>query len=99
MRVWILRIGFDLGASDRKAAAVIDGEVVFSDEVAWDPSKQSDPIYHFEGINDSLKKAAAHLPKVDAIGGSAAGLPCQQKFGGSGAHVVQCQPYPTSQQQ
>ena len=68
------RIGFDLGASDRKAAAVIDGEVVFSDEVAWDPSKQSDPLYHFEGINDSLRKAAAHLPRVDAIGGSAAGV-------------------------
>ena len=28
------RIGFDLGASDRKCAAVIDGKVVFSDEVA-----------------------------------------------------------------
>lgn len=68
------RIGFDLGASDRKAAAVIDGEVVFSDETPWDPSKQSDPQYHFDGINDSLKKAAAHLPRVDAIGGSAAGV-------------------------
>src|SRR5690242_7013145 len=29
------RIGFDLGASDRKCAAVADGNVVFSDEVAW----------------------------------------------------------------
>ena len=37
------RIGFDLGASDRKVAAVIDGEVVFSEEVVWDPVKQSDP--------------------------------------------------------
>ena len=68
------RIGFDLGASDRKAAAMIDGEVVFSDETPWDPSKQADPLYHYEGINDSLKKAAAHLPRVDAIGGSAAGV-------------------------
>ncbi len=68
------RIGFDLGASDRKCAAVIDGEVVFSEEVAWDPSHQSDPTYHFDGINDSLKRAAAHLPRVDAIGGSAAGV-------------------------
>ena len=33
------RIGFDLGASDRKCAAVIDGEVVFSEEVAWDPQR------------------------------------------------------------
>jgi hypothetical protein len=31
------RIGFDLGGSDRKAAALIDGEVVFTEEIAWDP--------------------------------------------------------------
>jgi predicted NBD/HSP70 family sugar kinase len=68
------RIGFDLGASDRKCAAVIDGKVVFSDEVPWTPSTQSDPQYHFDGINDSLKRAAACLPRVDAIGGSAAGV-------------------------
>ena len=68
------RIGFDLGASDRKCAAVINGEVVFSEEVPWDPSRQADPQYHFDGINDSLKRAAAKLPRVDAIGGSAAGV-------------------------
>ncbi len=68
------RIGFDLGASDRKCAAVVGGEVVFSDEVPWDPSRQADPQYHFDGINDSLKRAAAKLPRVDAIGGSAAGV-------------------------
>ncbi len=68
------RIGFDLGASDRKSAAVIDGEVVFSEEVPWDPSRQADPQYHFDGVNDSLKRAAAKLPRVDAIGGSAAGV-------------------------
>jgi len=68
------RIGFDLGASDRKCAAVANGEVIFSDEVAWNPSAQSDPQYHFDGIHDSLKRAAARLPRVDAIGGSAAGV-------------------------
>jgi len=68
------RIGFDLGGSDRKAAAVIDGKVVFSDETVWDPYFQPDPQYHFIGIMDSLLKAAAHLPRVDAIGGSAAGI-------------------------
>ena len=67
------RIGFDLGGSDRKVAAVIDGKVVFSDETVWDPYFQTDPKYHYEGILDSLRKAAAHLPRVDAIGGSAAG--------------------------
>lgn len=68
------RIGFDLGGSDRKAAALIDGEVVFSEEIAWDPYFQQDPSYHLEGVHDSLKRAAAHLPRVDAIGGSAAGV-------------------------
>lgn len=68
------RIGFDLGGSDRKCAAVIDGEVVFSEEIVWDPYFQSDPQYHIEGIHDSLQRAAAHLPRVDAIGGSSAGV-------------------------
>src|SRR5258708_22207443 len=66
------RIGFDLGGSDRKAPAVIDGKVVFSEEVVWDPYPQPDPQYHFDGIMDSLRKAAAQLPRVDAIGGNAA---------------------------
>src|SRR3954470_3412713 len=68
------RIGFDLGGSDRKAAAVIDGRVVFSEEIVWDPYHKPDPQYHYDGIMDSLTRAAAHLPRVDAIGGSAAGV-------------------------
>lgn len=68
------RIGFDLGASDRKAAAVKDGEVVFSEEVVWNPVPQTDPQWHFDQIMDSLRRAAAHLPRVDAIGGSSAGV-------------------------
>lgn len=68
------RIGFDLGGSDRKCSAVIDGKTVFTEEVVWDPYFQSDPQYHYEGVKDSLLRAAAHLPKVDAIGGSAAGV-------------------------
>lgn len=68
------RIGFDLGGSDRKAAAVIDGRVVYSEEIAWDPYFQQDPAYHIEGVHDSLRRAAAHLPRIDAIGGSAAGV-------------------------
>jgi predicted NBD/HSP70 family sugar kinase len=68
------RIGFDLGASDRKAAAVQDGQAVFSEETVWDPVPQTDPQWHFDQIMDSLKRAAEHLPRVDAIGGSAAGV-------------------------
>ena len=68
------RIGFDLGASDRKCAALQDGKVVFSEEVVWNPSAQADPAWHRAGIDDSIRRAAAHLPRVDAIGGSAAGV-------------------------
>jgi predicted NBD/HSP70 family sugar kinase len=68
------RIGFDLGGSDRKCAAVIDGKVVFSEEIAWDPYFEGNPDYHYQGIKDSIARAAAHLPSVDAIGGSAAGV-------------------------
>ncbi|MEO7319109.1 MAG: ROK family protein [Chthoniobacteraceae bacterium] len=68
------RIGFDLGGSDRKCAAVIDAQVVFSEEVTWDPYFESDPQYHYDGIQDTLRRAAAHLPRVDAIGGSSAGV-------------------------
>lgn len=68
------RIGFDLGASDRKVAAVIDGKTVFSDETVWDPRSHADPQWHFDQIMDSLKRAASHLPRVDAIGGSSAGV-------------------------
>jgi predicted NBD/HSP70 family sugar kinase len=68
------RIGFDLGGSDRKCAAVIDGEVVHSEEVGWSPYFESDPRYHYQGIMDTLERAAVHLPRVDAVGGSAAGV-------------------------
>jgi predicted NBD/HSP70 family sugar kinase len=68
------RIGFDLGASDRKVSAVVEGEMVFSEEVPWDPRNQSDPAYHYHQIMSGLHQAASHLPRVDAIGGSAAGI-------------------------
>ncbi|MBM4148682.1 MAG: ROK family protein [Lentisphaerae bacterium] len=68
------RIGFDLGASDYKVSAVNAGKVVFSEELHWTPGIQSDPDYHFNKLNEGLKLAASHLPRVDAIGGSTAGL-------------------------
>lgn len=68
------RVGFDLGASDRKASAVINGEAIFSEEVVWDPRNQSDPNYHYQGILDSIRRAAAKMPRLDAVGGSAAGI-------------------------
>jgi predicted NBD/HSP70 family sugar kinase len=68
------RIGFDLGGSDRKCAAVIDGKVVFSEEVKWSPYFEKDPWYHLQGVNDTIRRAAEKLPRIDAIGGSAAGV-------------------------
>ncbi len=82
------RIGFDLGASDRKAAVVKDGRLarkpdgtpLFSEEFVWDPKPQTDPKYHFEKINEVLRlaeraiKEADPAARVQAIGGSAAGI-------------------------
>ena len=68
------RIGFDAGGSDRKVSAVIDGESVFSEEVVWFPKTTADPDYHFQGIVDAMKTAASHMPRVDAIGVSSAGI-------------------------
>ncbi len=68
------RVGFDLGASDRKASAVLDGEAIYSEEVPWDPRNQSDPDYHYQGVLDSIRRAAEKLPRLDAVGGSAAGV-------------------------
>ena len=68
------RIGFDAGGSDRKVSAVIDGEPVFSEEVVWYPKVTEDPDYHYEGIVSALKSAAEHMPRVDAVGVSSAGI-------------------------
>lgn len=68
------RIGFDAGGSDRKVSAVVDGEAIYSEEVVWHPKITSDPEYHYQGILDSVKRAAEKMPRVDAIGISAAGI-------------------------
>ena len=68
------RIGFDLGASDLKISAVVEGEVVLSEEMAWAPRYQADPGYHYGVIMEAIRRAAAAMPRLDAIGGSAAGI-------------------------
>lgn len=68
------RIGFDAGGSDRKVSAVIDGKSVYSEEVVWFPKTNSDPRYHYDGILSAMKTAAEHMPRVDAIGVSSAGV-------------------------
>jgi predicted NBD/HSP70 family sugar kinase len=68
------RIGFDLGASDYKVSAVVDGEAIFTEETPWDPKIQANPEYHYHHISAALHRAAARMPRVDAIGGSSAGI-------------------------
>ncbi len=68
------RIGFDAGGSDRKVSAVVDGETVYSEEVVWFPKTNENPDYHYEGIKSAMQTAASHMPRVDAIGVSSAGV-------------------------
>lgn len=82
------RIGFDLGASDRKVAVVKDGtlalrpdgEPLLSAEYVWDPKPQTDPRWHYEQIAEVIKSAEQKIHEVDpgaavqAIGGSSAGI-------------------------
>ena len=74
------RIGFDAGGSDRKVSAVIDGEVVYSEEVVWNPKITSDPTYHYNEILTAIKTAASKMPRVDCIGVSSAGVYVDNKI-------------------
>ncbi|MBR1677520.1 MAG: ROK family protein [Clostridia bacterium] len=74
------RIGFDAGGSDRKVSAVIDGKVVYSEEVVWFPKINSDPEYHYNEILTAMKTAASKMPRVDAIGVSSAGVYVNNKI-------------------
>ena len=74
------RIGFDAGGSDRKVSAVIDGEVVYSEEVVWNPKTTEDPTYHYNEILTAMKTAASKMPRVDAIGVSSAGVYVDNKI-------------------
>ena len=74
------RIGFDAGGSDRKVSAVIDGEVVYSEEVVWNPKTTEDPTYHYNEIMTAMKTAASKMPRVDCIGVSSAGVYVENKI-------------------
>ena len=68
------RIGLDAGASNLKVSALVDGKSVFSETMPWRPSEQSDPQYHYDHITAALRAAAGHLPRVDGVGVSTAGV-------------------------
>jgi len=57
-----------------RCSAVLGREAVFGKEIVWEPVEQVDPAYHYERIMARLKLAASKLPRVDAIGGSSAGI-------------------------
>lgn len=68
------RIGFDAGGSDMKVSAVVDGEVIYSEEIVWLPKVNTNPDYHLENIVMAMNKAKEKMPRVDAIGISSAGI-------------------------
>ena len=74
------RIGFDAGGSDRKVSAVIDGKVVYSEEVVWNPKLSKDYHYQYDGIKSALLTAASKMPRVDAVGVSSAGVYIDNKI-------------------
>jgi predicted NBD/HSP70 family sugar kinase len=68
------RIGIDLGASDYKVSAVVNGDIAYSDEIPWDPKPQSDPQYHVDAIRNGIDICASKIERIDAIGVSSAGV-------------------------
>ncbi len=69
------RIGFDAGGSDRKCSAVVNGEIIYSEEVVWFPKLQNDINYHYDGIYEAFKTACEKMGgDVDGIGVSTAGV-------------------------
>ncbi len=69
------RIGFDAGGSDIKVSAVVDGEVIHSEEIVWLPKLNEDINYHYEFIHKAFMVAVDKLGgDVDGIGISTAGV-------------------------
>ena len=68
------RIGLDAGASNIKVSAVVDGESIFSQSYPWRPRDKADPKYHLEHLTTALRAAAEHMPRVDGVGVSSAGV-------------------------
>ena len=74
------RIGFDAGGSDRKVSAVVNGKVIFSEEVVWHPKTSIDYNYQYNEIKSAILSAAAKMPRVDAVGVSSAGVYIDNKI-------------------
>ncbi len=74
------RIGFDAGGSDRKVSEIINGESDNREVYDRIPKLNSDPQYQYDGILSAMKSAAEHMPRVDAIGVSSAGVYIDNKI-------------------
>ncbi|MBE6754148.1 MAG: ROK family protein [Ruminococcaceae bacterium] len=68
------RVGFDAGGSDIKVASVVNGEVIFSQEIVWNPKITSDINYHYEQVRAAIELAASKMERCDAVGVSSAGV-------------------------
>ncbi len=68
------RVGFDAGGSDIKVTSVVDGEVVFSQEIVWLPKVNEDINYHYTHVRQAIELAASKMPRCDAVGVSSAGV-------------------------
>ena len=68
------RVGFDAGGSDIKVTSVVDGEVVFSQEIVWLPKVNEDISYHYKHVREAIELAASKMPRCDAVGVSSAGV-------------------------
>lgn len=68
------RIGIDVGGSNIKVCAVMDGRIVYSSTDPWQPMQHTDADYHVGTVIQSLQHAADALPRVDTIGISTAGI-------------------------
>lgn len=69
------RVGFDAGGSDIKISSVVDGEVIYSEEIVWLPKLNEDISYHYDHIYNAMKRAIEKMGgKCDGIGISTAGV-------------------------
>lgn len=68
------RVGFDAGGSDIKVASVVNGEVIFSKEIVWNPKVTADVSYHYEQVKAAIELAASKMERCDAVGVSSAGV-------------------------
>ena len=69
------RIGLDVGGSDIKVSAVVNGETIYSEEIVWLPKLSEDVNYQYDFLYNALMKGIEKLGgDVDGIGVSAAGV-------------------------